>query len=342
MTTAAATQVRRPSAVRALTGLLAATAVLCVAVEVLNWWYAPEQGAGLSVRTGWALLRSLGFLLLIGHVRRGRVGAKPFGLILAVTTVFAVGRLIVPRQGMPPLPGVLGFGVLTALCVAVVWLLYRSTAVGDYLVRQPGRLVFDRRGITWQESTPRRPAIAGWLLTARVATFTYSPLMLVPSLVAVGAIFDGRLTFVPAVVIWFAAGVAVSYVVLFCAFFLLRGKRWARGLLVAVTLAVLLVHLPLCWVLLGVDGLVRDGGPLVAAAATALYALWRADRAAPSGADQAARNGGGGRAARAGRTDRVGQSGGAGRSAAGPGSASALHPSAGARSGSSSPVTRCP
>ncbi len=80
------------------------TAAATVVVEVLNWWYAPEQGFGLAVRTGWAMLRSFGFLLLIGHVRRGRTVARPFGLILAVTTVFAVGRLIVPRQGVPPLP----------------------------------------------------------------------------------------------------------------------------------------------------------------------------------------------------------------------------------------------
>ncbi|MEO3775341.1 hypothetical protein ABGB16_00515 [Micromonospora sp. B11E3] len=120
MRTAAETQVRRPSAVRALTVLLAVTAAATVVVELLNWWYAPEQGFGLAVRTGWAMLRSLGFLLLI---------------------------------------------------------------------------------------------------------------------------------------------------------------RWARRLLVAITLGVLAVDLPLCGWLLGVDGLVRDGGPLLAAAALALYGLWRAGRA---------------------------------------------------------------
>ena len=68
MRTAAETEVRRPSAVRALTTLLAATAAATVVVELLNCWYAPEQGFGLAVRTGWAMLRSFGFLLLIGHV----------------------------------------------------------------------------------------------------------------------------------------------------------------------------------------------------------------------------------------------------------------------------------
>jgi len=63
MRTAAETEVRRPSAVRALTLLLATTAAATVVVELLNWWYAPEQGFGLAVRTGWAMLRSFGFLL---------------------------------------------------------------------------------------------------------------------------------------------------------------------------------------------------------------------------------------------------------------------------------------
>ena len=131
-------QLRRPSAVRVLTWLLAATATATVAVEVLNFWYAPEQGFALGVRTGWALLRAFGFLLLIGHVRRGRAGARPFGLILAVTTVFAVGRLIVPRSGVPPLPGLIGFALLTLLCVAVIVLLYRSQAVRQALAGTRG------------------------------------------------------------------------------------------------------------------------------------------------------------------------------------------------------------
>ncbi|MGW2622891.1 hypothetical protein [Micromonospora taraxaci] len=279
MRTAAETQVRRPSAVRVLTILLATTAAATVVVELLNWWYAPEQGFGLAVRTGWAMLRSFGFLLLIGHVRRGRTVARPFGLILAVTTIFAVGRLIVPRQGVPPLPGLLGFAVLTALCVAVVWLLYRSSALAGHLVRHRPRLVIDRAGISWRETSPRRPQANAWLLTSRVAAFTYSPLMLVPALVAGGSILDGRLSAVPAVLFWFGAGIAASYAVLFCTAFLMRGKDWARGLLVGVTVAVLAVDLPLCWWLLGVDGLVRDGGPLVAAAALAFYGLHRAGRA---------------------------------------------------------------
>ncbi|GAB4105681.1 hypothetical protein AB0C50_01700 [Micromonospora taraxaci] len=279
MRTAAETQVRRPSAVRVLTILLATTAAATVVVELLNWWYAPEQGFGLAVRTGWAMLRSFGFLLLIGHVRRGRTVARPFGLILAVTTIFAVGRLIVPRQGVPPLPGLLGFAVLTALCAAVVWLLYRSSALAGHLVRHRPRIVIDRAGISWRETPPRRPQANAWLLTSRVAAFTYSPLMLVPALVAGGSILDGRLSAVPAVLFWFGAGIAASYAVLFCTAFLMRGKDWARGLLVAVTVAVLAVDLPLCWWLLGVDGLVRDGGPLVAAAALALYGLRRATRA---------------------------------------------------------------
>lgn len=277
-TAAEPVEVRRPSAVRALTTLLAVTAAATVVVELLNYWYAPEQEFGLAVRTGWAMLRSLGFLLLIGHVNKGRVGARPFGLILAVTTIFAVGRLIVPRQGVPALPGLVGFAVLTALCVAVVVLLYRSDAIRAHLVRHRKGLVVEGGTIAWREVAPKRPQANGWLLTARVAAFTYSPLMLLPALVATGAVLDGRLSAVPAVILWFGAGIAVSYAVLFCTAFLLRDKAWARKALVTVTLGVLAIDLPLCWWLLGVDGLIRDGAPLVTAAALTLWSLNRATR----------------------------------------------------------------
>ncbi|WBB72825.1 hypothetical protein O7602_24480 [Micromonospora sp. WMMD1128] len=268
-------EVRRPSAVRALTTLLAVTAAATVVVELLNYWYAPEQEFGLAVRTGWAMLRSLGFLILIGHVNRGRVAARPFGLILAVTTVFAVGRLIVPRAGVPALPGLVGFAALTALCVAVVVLLYRSEAVRGHLVRHRKGLVVEGGTIAWREVAPKRPQANGWLLTARVAAFTYSPLMLVPALVATGSLLDGRLVAVPVVLAWIGAGIAASYAVLLCTAFLLRGKGWARRALVVVTLGVLALDLPLCWWLLGSDGLVRDGAPLLTAAALCLYSLHR-------------------------------------------------------------------
>lgn len=275
-TRAAAAPARRPLAVRSLVLLLVATAAATVAVEALNWWYTDEQGFGLAVRTGWAMLRALGFLILIWHVRRGRAGAKPFGLILAVTTVFAVGRLVVPREGLPALPGVLGFAGLAALCAAVVLLLYRSPTLGEYLVRHPGRLVIDRKGISWQEAAPRRPQVTGWLLTARVSSFTYTPLMLVPCLVSIGAIPEHGPLALTAVLLWFFVAVGVSYAVLLTTFFLLRGRRWARGLMWCVTAVVLLVDLPLCWWLLGTDGLIRDGAPLVVAAALTHYAIRRA------------------------------------------------------------------
>jgi hypothetical protein len=261
-----------PSTVRALIALLYATAAATVAVEVLNWAYAPEQGWALAVRTGWALLRSLGFLILVWHVRRGRAGARPFGLILAVTTVFAVGRLIVPRNGVPPLPGVVGFALLTALCVAVVWLLYQAPTLRQHLVRHPGRLVIDKRGIGWQETSPRRPQAAAWLLTTRIAVFTYTPLMLVPALASIGEVTAAT---APVLVLWFVLAIAFSNVVLFATIFLMRGKSWPRPVLVIVTAGVLKVSLPLCWLFLGVDGLVRDGVPLVVAAAVALVGLWR-------------------------------------------------------------------
>lgn len=260
------------STVRALIALLYATAAATVVVEVLNWEYAPEQGWPLAVRTGWALLRSLGFLILVWHVRRGRAGAKPFGLILAVTTIFAVGRLIVPRAGVPPLPGLIGFAVLTALCIAVVWLLYKAPTVQAHLVRHPGRLVIDKRGVGWDEAAPRRPQLAAWLLTTRIAVFTYAPLMLVPALASIGEV---RASTAPLLVLWFVLAVLLGNVLLFATIFLMRGKAWPRPVLVLITIGVLAVSLPLCWLFLGMDGLVRDGAPLVAAAAVALVGLAR-------------------------------------------------------------------
>ncbi|WP_250027735.1 hypothetical protein [Paractinoplanes maris] len=267
----------RPRALRALTALLVATAAATVVVEVLNYWYAPEHGFGLAVRTGWALLRTVGWLILIRQVRRDRAVARPLGLILAVTTIFAVGRLIVPRSGLPVLPGVLGFAVLLLLCVAVVVMLYRHPVVRERLVRHPQRLVFTREGVRLQEAAPRRAPVTGWLLTARIAAFTYSPLMLVPCLIAFGELRD-RPEWLLAVLVWLALGIGVSYAVLLGTFFLLRGKAGARRYLGWLTLFVLAWDLPLCYFLLGVDGLIRDGAPLVAAAGLTWYALHRAGR----------------------------------------------------------------
>jgi len=243
---------------RTFTWLLAATAACTVAVEVVSLWYAPEVGFGLVVRTGWALLRSLAFLVLIWQVRNGRAGARPFGLILAVTTIFSVARLVVPRHGLPAWPGIVGFAVLTLLCLSVVAVLYRSSVLDTHLVRRPAR-----------RSVPAR------ILTARVAALSYAPLMLVPALVAVGAVFHGRLATVPAVVAWLVVGFVVSYVVLFTTYFLLRGHRWARTLVLVLSGLVLAVQLPLCWWLLGLDGLVRDGTPLVVAVALAVWGVTR-------------------------------------------------------------------
>ena len=269
----------RPPAVRVLTWLLVATAAATAGVELLNYRYAPEQGFGLAVRTGWALLRTLGWLILIWHVRRSRAVSRPLGLILAVTTIFAVGRLIVPRDGVPPLAGLVGFGALATLCLTVVVLLYRHPTVRGHLVRYPAKLVATRKGLEWRESAPRRPPVAAWVITARVAAFTYSPLILVPAVVSVGEL-GRKPEYILAVVFWIFVGIGASYAVLLTTFFLQRGKDWARQLMVWVSLGVLVIDLPLCYLLLGADGLIRDGAPLVAAAVLACYAVWRAGRTA--------------------------------------------------------------
>jgi len=257
---------------RALTWLLAATAAATVAVEVLVFWYAPERGFGLAVRTGWAVLRSIGFLFLIWHVRAGRAGARPFGLILAVSTVFAVGRLLVPRSGLPAWPGLLGFAVLGVLCALVIWALYRSPAIEAHLVRRP----------------VRRP-VPPRVLTARVAVLSYAPLMLVPALASIGSIVDRRVPVTVAawlVGAWLVVAFGLSYVLLLVVFFLLRGHDWARTAVIALTAFVVFVQLSLSTILLGVDGLIRDGGPLVVAAGLAVWGVSSSGSRRPLAADR--------------------------------------------------------
>ena len=240
MRTAAETQVRRPSAVRVLTILLATTAAATVVVELLNWWYAPEQGFGLAVRTGWAMLRSFGFLLLIGHVRRGRAGGPPVradprghhDLRRRPADRAAAGGAAAARPAR--------LRVLTALCVAVVWLLYRSPAVA----RAP------RPAPPPPGHRPARHLLAGGAAapTAGQRLAADQPggrVHLQPADAGagpggLGPSWTGGWPRVPAVLLWFGAGDrgqlrgAVLHRV-----FLMRGKDWARGSLVVVTVAVL-------------------------------------------------------------------------------------------------------
>jgi hypothetical protein len=265
----------RPRAVRVLAWLLALTAAATVAVELLIWWYAEGSDFGLFVRTAWALLRSLAFLVLIRQVLHGRASARPFGLILAVTTLFAVARLVLPKEGLPAAPGILGFSALFLLCLADILLLYKSSSVAAYLTRYAKRVVINRTGISVKAAAPKRPPAPAWLLTTRVAALAYTPLMLVPAIVSIGLDFDGQPTVVSIVTVWIVAALAIGYSMAITTVFVLRGHRWARIGLVVLTVIALGVDLPLCWLMLDVDGLVRDGGPLVATAGLALYGLWR-------------------------------------------------------------------
>ncbi len=262
----------QPAAVRRLRALILLTAAATVLVDLVNLEYAREAGFALAVRTVWALLRALGFLFLMRTVRYGRLVSRPFGLILAATTVFAVGRLVVPREGglLPDWPVLAGFGALFVLCAAVVWVLFRSRAVDVHLTRRS-----------------RFRQIPVWVLTARIAGLSFSALLLVPALVALGTLFDEpRLPYpvaVPLVLGWVAVtlflGIAVPWVMIF----VILGKRWARGALGALAVVVLVGGPALCAALLGLDGLLRDGVPLVIAAVACLYGL-RASRHEPRGA----------------------------------------------------------
>jgi hypothetical protein len=245
--------------------LIAVTAVAVAVVEAVNLVTADEAGYALVVRTGWALLRVIGFLVLMRAVRFGRAGARPFGLILAVTTVFAVARLTEPRDAgfLPRAEVIVGLVVLTLLCAAIVGLLYRSDAVAAHL---SGR--------------PVRRHVPGWVLTARVAVLAYGALVLVPLLVGVGSLFsDERRNPLPVtvalLVTWSALFLLVSFVLPFGSLFVLMGKAWARWVVGFVSVLVLVLQPLLCYAVLGLDGLLRDGVPLIITAVLALVALHR-------------------------------------------------------------------
>ena len=250
---------------RRLRRLIGVTAAAVVVVEALNLLSVDEPGFALVVRTLWAFLRVLGFLVLMRAVRYGRSGARPFGLILAVTTVFAVARLTTPRAGsLVPQPAVLvGLAVLTVLCSAIVWLLYRSPAVADHIAARPVRR-----------------HIPGWVLTAHIAVLAYAALLLIPLLVALSTAFgdDRRLELpvtVDLLVAWFVLFLIVSFTAPFVSFFVVMGKGWARVFVGLLSIAVLVAGPALCYLLLGLEGLLRDGVPLAVTALVGLFALRR-------------------------------------------------------------------
>ncbi|GAA3270449.1 hypothetical protein GCM10020218_011840 [Dactylosporangium vinaceum] len=255
---------------RRLRRLMLLTAVATVAVDAVNLQYSAEAGFGLGVRTFWAVLRALGFLFLMREVRFGRLTARPLGLILAVTTVFASARLVQPKEGdfLPRVPVLAGLVIVGTLCAAVVWMLFRSPGIDEHLTRR----------------RPRRP-VPPWVLTSRVAALSYSALMFVPCLVALGSLFSTpRLRpeiSVPLVVSWFVLGLVIGLVTGIISFVTLFGHSWARTLLGCISAFVLLVQPTLCYLLLGADGLIRDGTPMVLAALVCLYGLAKS-RVSPS------------------------------------------------------------
>ena len=251
---------------RLLSWLLFLTAVVNATVDLTALALSitgdlPGGGFGVAVRTVWALLRSIGFLVLIWHLRRGRAGAWPLAIVLTVTTVFSAGRLA-------PVGGdwtgaqaavVAGFVLVTALCVAIL-LLFRSAPVRAHLTRRP----------------PKYDA-PSWVVTARVLALSYTALLLVPCLVAVGTLFgDSKVELAyaaPLIVGWLALVFVANWIVPIAAAFLRRGHGWARAAVLTVSVLIVLTQPVLCLVLLGVDGLIRDAVPLVIAALLVLYGL---------------------------------------------------------------------
>jgi hypothetical protein len=255
------------AATRRLRALIFVTAVATVAVDLVNLEYSPEPGFGLAVRTVWAILRAIGFLFLAREVRFGRLSARPFGVILSATTVFAVARLAQPREHgyLPHWPVLLGLAILMVLCGTIIWQLYRSPAIDAHLTRRP----------------PRRH-IPPWVLTARVAALSYAPLLMIPCLVAIGSLFGtprvDRTIALPVIFAWLGFAVVGGTLTSIISLIVLYGKRWARVLLAGISMLVLAGLPTLCWFLLGPDGLIRDGAPMVVAALLCLAGLWRSRR----------------------------------------------------------------
>jgi hypothetical protein len=250
---------------RTLRALIVLTAVTVVVVEAVNVLAADEPGFSLFVRSTWALLRVIGFLFLMRAVRYGRQAARSFGLILSITTVFAVARLAEPRAGslVPPASVIVGFLVLALLGGAVVWMLYQSSAIDEHL-----------------SNRPVRRHIPGWVLTARMAVLSYSALTLIPVLVACGTVFsDDRRLSLAATLPLLGGGFLLVFVLLmvspFSSFLVVVGKAWARVLVGMLGVIVLIFQPLLCYLLLGLDGLIRDGAPLIVTAVLGLVALHR-------------------------------------------------------------------
>lgn len=259
-----------PPRVRQLCWLLLVAAVVNAVVDLtaltLHLTGDLSGGFGVAVRTVWALLRSLGFLILIWHLRNGRAGAWPLAIVLTVTTAFSAGRLA-PLGGWEPAQSavVAGFVLVAALCAAVL-LLFRSEPVRAHLTRKPPK---------W--------AAPSWVVTARVLAVSYTALMLIPCLVAFGTLFGhrrvGLVYAAPLVVSWLVLVLIANWIVPLAASFLRRGHRWARVIVLTMTAVVLVTQPVLCLLLLGVDGLIRDAVPLVIAAVLVIYGL-AVDRAA--------------------------------------------------------------
>ncbi len=87
---------------------------------------------------------------------------------------------------------------------------------------------------------------------------------------------------VPVVVAWFALTIFLGFTTPWVTIFVILGRRWARGLLALISMVVMVVGPALSLWLLGVDGLIRDGVPLVIAGVLCLSALW-ASRHQPRG-----------------------------------------------------------
>lgn len=275
VTVGVAPAARAPGALRGLAVLLVLTGLVTAVVDVgtvvaltRSDAAGPSGGAAaaLGVRTLWGVVRAVGFLLVPRHVLRGRVGARVVVVVLCVSILFSVARVTGHGQLTGRVRPLLyaGFGAVAVLCALVLAVLLGVPAVRAHLRSTGGR------------------HLPAWVAASRPLALALLPCMLVPFLVGViGVLSAGGgtgpdvplLLAVPALVGWLAVIGVVAQVLAPATAGLARGFRIARWVVVAATLLVLATQPALCLLFGGVDGLVRDGLPVVVVGLLLLHAL---------------------------------------------------------------------
>lgn len=257
-----------------LAGLVSLAADAAVIVTLLSSDATePLGGTGaLVIRAVWALIRAIGLLLVARPLARGSATARGVAIVLAVSTVFNAFRLSTSGITNSAVTNVL-LAAAAVMCLLVVVLLVAVPPVRAHLTSKPGE---KRRFL---RPAPDEPT---WVLTARPLAASLLPCLTVPLLVGLAALLGGDISesfgtaravlSVPALVVQAVLILVMSTVLGYALLGIGRvpGTRWV----VAVFAIIVVATQPLiCWLVLGIDGLIRDAVPAVLASVLVLYGL---------------------------------------------------------------------